>query len=225
MPHQAYYTKDGQRVPSVTTISGPYGDCGGLMYWANQQGLNGNTLKDARAATATPGSMIHERVDAYIKGVEWTPESWREKFDTVAAYEDACILSARGFENFQRWHEVTQFNLISGEIALVSEEHKFGGCLDAIMTRDGVALCDWKSGKNGSALYASNLYQLAGYSILWDENFPARRINAGYHIIRFSRDKADFGHNYFSELDTEREVFLKLREVYELNKQVSKRVK
>ena len=224
MPHQAYHTKDGQRVPSVTTITKLYGDSGALLYWANQQGLDGKTLAEARQSTATPGSMVHERVDAYIKGAEWTPEPWRDKFDTFVAYDNACILSARSFENFQRWHELTQVKLISGEIGLVSEEYKFGGCLDAVMTRDGVALCDWKSGTSTS-IYADFLYQLAGYGILWDENFPNRPITAGYHVIRFSRETADFGHHHFAELDDAREGFLNLRKQYDIHQIVNKRVK
>lgn len=225
MPHQPYFNKDGKRVPSVTTVEGPYGDCGGLMYWANQAGLDGKDLQEARQSVATPGSMTHERVDCFIRDEEWYSEPWREKFYTEEAYSKACECSGQGFENFQRWYESTHFKLIAGEIALVSEEHQFGGCLDAVMTSHGVALVDWKTGKNGSALYPSNLYQLAGYGILWEENFPDRPITAGYHIVRFSRQSADFGHFHFSELDIAKEGFLNLRRQYDIHKQVMKRTK
>ncbi len=223
MPHQIYKTKDGKRVPSVTTITKLYGDSGGLLYWANQQGLDGNTLEDARQATATPGSMIHERVDYHIRNEAWVPETWEPKFSTPELYRDAKAKVARGFDNFLRWESMTQMKLIAGEIALVSEEHRYGGCLDAIMTRDGVALADWKTGTSGS-IYADFLYQVAGYGILWNENFLDKPITAGYHIIRFNRDYADFSHWHFAELDDARRGFLLLREMYEINKRVKKRV-
>ena len=39
----------GNRLPSVTTIIGRFKESGGLLYWANQQGLEGKTLDQARA--------------------------------------------------------------------------------------------------------------------------------------------------------------------------------
>ena len=223
MPHKPYYNSEGVRLPSVTTITKLYGNKDGLIIWANNMGLQGKTLQEAREETATPGSMVHEHVDAYIKGESWAPDSWKDKFTTTEGYHDALGKERFAFSAFQRWSSFSNFKLIEGEINLVSEKYQFGGCLDAVMTSDGLALADWKSGKGGT-IYADFLYQLAGYSILWDENFPDNPITAGFHIIRFSREDGSFAHWHLPDLNKEREVFLKLREVYDLNKQVQRRL-
>ena len=220
MPRVIYKTADGKRVPSVTTMKP---DCGALLYWANQQGLNGISLEEARQATATPGSMTHERVDAYIKNKAWTAETWRDKFDTEELYAIAVKRSAQAFDNFAKWHSMTNFKLVSGEVSLVSEHYKFGGTLDAVMIEDSLCLADWKTGASG-AIYTDFLYQLGGYAILWEENFPDKPLDGGFHIIRFNRESADFAHWHFSELDDAKKGFLLRREDYEINKRLKKRV-
>ena len=125
MPTQIYKTKDGKRVPSVTGISKMYGDNGGLIYWANQQGLEGKTLQDAYEQTATPGSMAHERVDFWIKGLKWDADPWKEKFKDKKGFADGLERSNRAFDAFLSWASYSQFKLISGEVALISEKHKY----------------------------------------------------------------------------------------------------
>lgn len=218
-----YKNADGRRVPSVTTITKLYGENDGLIIWANQQGLEGKTLQDAREATATPGSMTHEAVDCFIQGIAWAPEIWRDKFSSPEAYEDALEKAMRAFHNFKRWYSQNRMELIAGEVALVSEEHQFGGRLDAIGTETGLALLDWKSGKGGS-IYANFLYQLAGYAILWEENFPDKPITGGYHVIRFSREEANFTHWFFDEMDNQKRAFLLLRQLYDVHKLTKKRL-
>lgn len=219
-----YKTKENKRVPSVTTITGLYGEKDGLLHWANGKGLEGITLSEAREAVATPGSMAHDMVDKFIRGEPWDQTEWRHKFSTTDAYNEAVKRCSQAFANFERWASYSKFQLVEGEIPLVSEEFKFGGRLDAIMTEHGLALADWKTGGSGG-IFADYLYQVAGYAILWEENFPDQPITNGYHIIRFNRDTADFAHWHFSELEDAREGFLRLRELYEIHKKVQKRVK
>jgi hypothetical protein len=54
VPPVIYKDHRGNRLPSVTTIIGRFKDSGGLLYWANQQGLEGKTLDQARAEVTTP---------------------------------------------------------------------------------------------------------------------------------------------------------------------------
>lgn len=218
-----YKNTDGQRVPSVTTISKLYGENDGLIIWANQQGLEGKTLADAREKTATPGTMTHERVDYFIQGKDWHPGPWMDRFSSDEAANDALAKSARAFGNFQRWYSQNRMELIAGEVALVSEKHQFGGRMDAIASTGGLCIADWKTG-GGGKIYANFLYQVAGYSILWDENFPDQPLTGGFHIIRFNRDEADFAHWHFAELDKAREGFLLLRKLYDIHKQLKKRI-
>lgn len=224
MAHTIYKTRDGKRVPSVTTITKLYGDTGGLLYWANQQGLEGKTLKEAYEGTATPGSMVHERVDYWAQGKEWSADTWRDKFSSEEAFDDAKVACDNGFAAFENWAAFSKFEIVAGEVPLVSEKHKFGGRLDAVMTSNGLALADWKTGSGGK-IYADFLLQLGGgYAILWDENFPDKPITAGYHVIRFNRETADFAHFHYAELDDARKGFLLLRELYDVYTRLKKRV-
>ena len=47
MPPVIYKDHRGNRLPSVTTIIGRFKESGGLLYWANQQGLEAKTLDQA----------------------------------------------------------------------------------------------------------------------------------------------------------------------------------
>lgn len=62
MPPVIYKDHHGNRLPSVTTIIGRFKESGGLLYWANQQGLEGKTLDQARAEVTTPGTLAHKAV-------------------------------------------------------------------------------------------------------------------------------------------------------------------
>lgn len=223
MPSAIYRVKNKRRVPSVTTISGLYGDKSGLLYWANQQGLDGRTLDESREAVATPGSIAHDMVDKHIKGLEFDLTPWRPKFSSEDAYKAAIEKASTAFVAFQSWAAFTGFKLKVGEVPLVSEQYEYGGTLDAVMTGKGLALADWKTGK-GLTIYPDFLYQIAAYGVLWEENFPDNPITDGFHIIRFSSETADFGHFHFRELDDARQGFLLLREMYEINKRVKRRL-
>ena len=60
MPPVIYKDHRGNRLPSVTSIIGRFKESGGLLYWANQQGLEGKTLDQARAEVTTPGTLAHK---------------------------------------------------------------------------------------------------------------------------------------------------------------------
>ena len=47
MPPVIYKDHRGNRLPSVTSIIGRFKESGGLLYWANRQGLEGKTLDQA----------------------------------------------------------------------------------------------------------------------------------------------------------------------------------
>jgi hypothetical protein len=68
VPPVIYKDRCGNRLPSVTTIIGRFKESGGLLYWANQQGLEGKTLDQARAEVTTPGTLAHRAVEDHING-------------------------------------------------------------------------------------------------------------------------------------------------------------
>lgn len=67
------------------------------------------------------------------------------------------------------------------------------------------------------------LLQLAAYRQLWEENHPDQPLIGGFHLCRFSKDHGDFSHHYYPELGTAWEMFKRLREAYEFDKELRKR--
>lgn len=211
---EIYKDSAGNRLPSVTTILSRFKDSGGLLYWANQAGLDGKTLDEARMPAATAGTMAHDLVEAHINGHE-LPE--------LQGAPDVVEKARAAFHTFLKWKDSTNITIRHSEVSLVSERHKFGGRLDAIgLQGNELVLLDWKT---SNAVYADYLLQLAGYRILWEETYPDHPITGGFHLARFAKEEGDFSHHYFPKLDLEAETFLAMRDLYGKVKQVEKRVK
>jgi hypothetical protein len=208
-----YRTKDGDRVPSTTTITGRFKDSAGLIKWANAEGLAGRKLYEDKSATDI-GSLVHAMVEARLHGqsMPHIPGEYRE-----------TVLSA--FASFEAWFEGNQFEVIATEFPLVSEVWRYGGTIDSILRDAKGRLCigDWKT---SNAIYADYLLQLAAYGALWDEHAPAdAKLTGGFHLVRFSKEHGDMEHRHFPELDDAWTMFTLLRQSYELDKLLKRRAK
>lgn len=202
-----YHVKDGTRVPSVTTILGRFKEAGGLIHWAWELGKEGKDYRQVRDEAAASGTTAHEAVEAWANGqtIELTDER-----------------AKKSFEAFLEWANQTQLKIDETEVALVSEKHRFGGTLDAMLIRGKRSLGDWKT---SNAVYPEYLCQIAAYGILWEENFPEKPILGGYHLMRFDKTYGDFSHRWWSELDTAKKAFLLMRELYDFDKELKARSK
>ena len=210
---EIYKDAKGNRVPSVTTILSRFKESGGLLYWANQAGLDGKTLDEARAPAATAGTMAHDLVEAHINNRRLA--ELRGDADTIARAKAA-------FATYLTWAEMYKLTIRHTEVSLVSNAHGFGGRLDAVGENgEGLVLLDWKT---SNAVYADYLLQLAGYKLLWEENYPDHPLT-GFHLCRFAKEEGDFSHHYFPCLDEEAKTFLAMRSLYDRVKAVEKRVK
>jgi hypothetical protein len=220
MPHpkQGYKLNNGDKVPGVTTIIGRFKDSGGLLYWAFEQGKAAergeiSTLYEKRDEAADAGTLAHLMVEGYINGDPYIPPP----------KNDIGKQAIQGFENYLRWQEDNKIEVIKQEMSLVSETYKFGGCPDAlgIDSRRDLCILDWKT---SNSIYPDYLIQIAAYRQLWEENYPDELITGGFHLLRFSKDHADFAHHYWSELDDAWEQFKLFRQAYDLDKLLKKRV-
>ena len=213
-----YKDADGKRLPSVTTIISRFKDSGGLLYWANTAGLNGQSLDEARIPAATVGTIAHDMVEAHRNGREM-PAFADQRPELVEKAKSA-------FGSYTSWTKLVQLEIIHTEVPLVSGVHRFGGRLDAIgiarNISNGLALVDWKT---SGSVWSDYLYQMAAYKLLWDENYPETPIEGGFHLCRFAKEEGDFAHHYFPALEKETEAFLKMRELYDVVKKVEARVK
>lgn len=209
-PEGGYFQVDGKRVPSVTTITSRFKDSGGLIKAANRVGLEGKTLEQAwYGPSLSIGTQVHEMVEATLNGE--TPEQ-PSSLEAIAAYD-------AWFE----WWRNARLTVVATELPLVSEAHKFGGTIDSVLRNDkGAAeLWDWKT-SNG--IFAEQLLQAGAYGILWNEHYPDDPITR-YNIARFSKEEGDFEHRVFASLNDAAELFLILRNAYELQKALDKRAR
>lgn len=243
-PKAGYYTRDGKRVPGVTTILSRFKESGGLIHWSWD--LAYRPLMQARSLIdrVTTGDFGMHELEAFLKQPvdEWDYKAKREKAadaGTVAhemvecwlhkqefnagAYAPTLVEMARpAFDAFMEWAGSTKLEVVETEVGLVSEKYRFGGTRDAIMVNGKRALGDWKT---SNRIYPEYLCQLAAYGILDEEQGNA--IDGGYHLLRFSKqerpdDPVQFTHYYWSQLDVARQAFIAMRELYDVMKRLEK---
>jgi len=210
-PKKGYYASDGARLPSASTIADRFGNPRGLYWWHYQNGVEGREFGKGKEPSLEIGSLVHRTIECEIncEPVPTVPEYMREQVaSAVAAWHE--------------WFLSNSLTIVATEVPLVSESYRFGGTLDSVcLDRHGrYCIGDWKSSKG---LYANYLVQIAAYKLLWEENrWP---IDGGFHLVRFSKEHGDMEHRYYPELRIAEELFVLLREAYELDKAVEKRVK
>ncbi|MFH1572737.1 MAG: hypothetical protein ABIG68_02075 [Acidobacteriota bacterium] len=214
MPHpiKGYRTADGKRVPGVTTIIGKFKEAGGLMHWAWDLGIQGLDYRKVRDEAASIGTLAHAMVEQWIRKEPISVEGPPEQIERAR----------NAFEQFEQWAAQSKLEITATECSLVSEKHRFGGTLDAILVNGKRAMGDWKT---SNAIYAEALFQLAAYAILWEEHFPDQPIDGGFHLMRFAKDSPDFAHRYWGEMDAAKEGFLLMRRLYDIKAELEKRVK
>lgn len=214
LKYPSYQDSAGIKVPATTTIIGRFKESGGLLYWANKCGLNGQTLDQAREPAATAGTMAHELVEAHLRG-DPDPKLVGEK-DTIEKAKAA-------FATFLKWQRQCSLEFKHVEVPLVSDQHRFGGRLDAIgIVGNELVLCDFKT---SNSVYVDYTLQMAAYKVLWEENYPDHPIVGGFHLLRFAKEEGDFAHHHFPKLDKEVAVFLTMRKLFDEIKECEKRVK
>ena len=213
MPTQPYKTKDGKRVPGTTTIISKFKESGGLIHWAWNLGMQGIDYNDRRDKAADAGTLAHALVEAHIRG---------HKVDLTREPQDTIQKAQKAFGAFLEWASGSKLQPQETELALVSEKHRFGGCLDSMLVNGKLSLGDWKS---SSGIYDDHLLQLAAYAILWEEAYPDRPLEGGYHIVRFSKVGGEFEHRWWGydnpRMVAARELFLLYRRAYDLKAQMA----
>lgn len=213
-PAGGYYL-DGKRIPSVTTIISRFKPAGGLIHWAWQQGVDGKDYRETRDKAADAGTIAHSMVEADIHG---------HQFNYGGVDAEVLARAEGAFQAYKEWKAQTNLRVAETEVSLVSREYRFGGTLDAMFIREKLSLGDWKT---SNAIYPDYLIQLGAYALLWEEHYPERPIQGGFHLLRFNKadspsDPVAFSHHYWSDLELAKKQFLLFREAYELDQRLSK---
>ena len=224
---KAGYDIDGEPIPGTTTVCGLLNKPA-LVGWAGKTctdfawraGKAGEpmpkwnaVLYGQRDDAATAGTLVHDLFEAHLRGTEPPPIPDNE-IGTAAR---------QGFANAKAWLEGSALLIESHERPLVSHQYRYGGTPDAIATNgDDIWLFDWKTSKG---VYAEMILQMAAYRQLLAECEDTAV--AGVHLVRFSRDYADFAHYSFANdlIDQGWEVFRRLLEIYRPLKALEARVK
>jgi len=198
MPLVKYQNKNGQRLQGITTIKSQQLGWGKepLLYWSNQQGLEGKNLNEARDMATIPGTLAHLLIENHLKPEELKPEYLQE-------FEQNDIDKATtAFANFTGWTEQFKFKPIAVEPHLVSEKYQLGGTPDVIAEVMGkLSIIDWKTGRT----YEDLFLQLQFYKMVWEENNPEMPITGGFHVLRIpkSEDIPSFHHSHWEILPRE----------------------
>jgi len=211
-PKEGYRLKDGTRVVGVTTVIGgcKLGGIEGLLVWANRLGQDGKSHREERDRAAEVGTVVHDLIeaDALDRSPPVIPDEFREQVET-------------GYGAYLDWKRHTRLELVETETSMVSEQHRFGGTLDAIGYCDGrLSVLDWKC---SGAIYPDYIIQLAAYRELWRETRPDDAIE-GFHLLRVGKEYGDFHHHSFPPalIDEGWNAFLHMRRLYDIHARLKK---
>jgi len=206
--HTVYKTKDGQRVPSVTTALGILNKPA-LLQWAWQCGVDGQDYRAIRDQAADIGTLAHYLILCHLKNE--TPLLLEYSQENIDKAENCLI-------KYLDWEKEHDLEPILVESPLISELYGFGGTIDCLAKcDDALCLIDHKTGK---AIYNEMFYQLAAYRQLLKE--------AGYQIanariLRIGREETgDFEERIAPNLEAAWGVFIRCLEIYNLQKQAKK---
>jgi len=206
--HHVYKTKDGVRVPSVTTVLGILAKWR-LLDWAWEMGMEGIDYREYRGAAANVGTLIHLFVECNLL---------RQKPDLSDYTPNEVRKAGRGLRKFIAYKRLHRLEPVVIERPFVSEEFGFGGTIDFFgLENDVNTLLDFKSGKG---IYESHLLQVAAYKKLLEEG--------GYlvdvvKILRIGREEGeDFEVRIVGALEERWQMFLHCLEYYKLKKSVGK---
>ena len=155
--HTQYRTKDGTRVPGVTTVLGVLNKPA-LVPWANKLGLQGIDTRKYVDKLASIGTLAHLIVQCRLTHMQ--P-------DLTAFSAEEIEKAGNSVRSYEAWEAKHTLAPVACERQIVSEIHHFGGTLDLIAVVDGIlTLVDFKTGK---AIYDEHLHQLAAYLMLAEE--------------------------------------------------------
>jgi len=167
-----YFNIKGEQVPSVTQVLGSLGfGKEALLYWSWKLGKEGKDFKEERKRAAEVGTLVHARIEAFIRNQPPYEPNGPEETDLWPASETP-------YAAFLDWYSHNPFELLEAEVPLVNELYGYGGTLDALgkIPSGEIVLYDWKT---SGGIYASNLLQAAAYRKL-AEGMPERH----YEVTR-----------------------------------------
>lgn len=234
MPTQrgGYYTADGHRIPSVTTVLGRFKESDGLVQWAYQRGrdhasrearglLAPSNLYEEVGEAADIGTLVHAMAEDRVHGRDpW--DRWLKASTTLVG--DASERARNGFQAFDDWLQHTRLEILYTEQPLVSETLRVGGTFDWIARSPSGALVMGDT-KTSNAIYPEHIVQVAAYRLLWNETHPDEPLADEAHVCQFHKEFGDFAHHHYSGLENESEYFRELTGIYRRAQVIKRRAR
>lgn len=220
-PVKGYRLRDGTKVPSVTTITGRFKESGGLVYWAWSLGIEGKDYRKESGNAANAGTLAHDMIEGDLLGIEPKLPTAEDLEMPEAEYAQALSRARTAFGGFREWRKASNVEIVGTELPLVSEVHRFGGCIDAIGIINGEhAIVDWKS---SNKIYTDYVVQVSAYKALWDEHNPTKPARA-VHLLRVGKEFGDFHHHHFPMpvIEAAWRAFQLQRELYDIDATLKK---
>lgn len=154
MAHTIYKNKEGIRVPSCTTVIDTLGwNKNILLAWTRKLALSGIDPRKTKQDAGETGTLTHKMIEAHIFGAT---------LDVSQYSYDAIVAATDSFQHYKRWEEENQIKYIESELMIVSEDHQWGGTIDALCTINNKQyLIDFKTSKN---VYVEHLIQVSAYT-------------------------------------------------------------
>ena len=209
----AFYDEQGNRLLSVTAITGLIDKSPALMGWAIKlmgqylldQKAKGNDkitkelvdtakrkYREAQKEARDIGKDIHKWISRWIKGEK--PEM----------PEDEKVIN--GITAFLKFQKENKLKWLESERVIYSKKWNYAGFLDALGQKGKeTILVDFKSSND---IYPEMILQVAGYKIAWEEEMK-KKINRAM-IIKFGKATGEFKVRELEAGKKDEEAFLGL---------------
>ena len=210
---QNYVLKNGKRAASVTTIiNNQLGwNKNALIAWAKRITAQGEDADAVMRDAGDIGTLTHILIQGYLQGFD---------VDTRDFTPNQEAQALRAFAGFMQWYDKANFKALACEFALVNEELKAGGTVDAIgKIGDDLVIVDWKTSKGGP--YPEMIVQLGAYTMMYEAIQPKAEIKYGI-IMRFGKEDGKFHQHTIDRerLDAGAQVFKHCCALYILRAQL-----
>jgi hypothetical protein len=182
--HTKYYNSKGQQVPSCTTVLQIL-NTPSLIYWSNKIGRQGKSYSAEMGMYSRIGTGTHLLIEHWFKGVEETHRELIEHLRSCSDYEKAQAF--RAYNNFLRWADENEFELLGSELQLVSDVYNYGGTIDYYGLINGkLMIMDFKT----SNYFNKKMFlQLAGYvNLLKEHGYEVHEVM----ILKLSKNSEEF---------------------------------
>ena len=154
--HNEYINKEGEEVPSVTTILKILNKPS-LVKWANYLGFKRQKVEDILEQTSTIGTAVHDMLESYIM---------KKPFRYVENKFYTRSLLGQFLDKFMTWESENELDVEFMEKKFISD--KFGGTIDLYGTLNGKkTIIDFKTSKK---VHGAMFLQLGAYCYMLEEN-------------------------------------------------------